>query len=387
MSSPEDRLVLPIIDSHIHIYPESEIPNLAWCTPDHPLSGQFSLEQYKHAIRTAPSLLGFIFIETDRKHDIAAITSGDAEAGWDGPLKEVRWLKRVALGTPLDGEGHVPEDKSLCLAIVPWAPVICGAEILERYIARVEEEAGEAWPKVKGFRYLLQDKPHGTMLEPKFIEGLKYLGKRGFVFEVGVDQHRRGRKQLEETVEMIGRAHEGVADEEKVTFIISESLSLVLNDILYDIQSLVHIQPTNAATTDHLCKPDLTVYNVSSDPSFTAWRTAIFSLGKCSRTYMKLSGGFAEMTPALRDQDPLHIFQSTLSWLGVVLATFGPGRIMFASDWPVCSVGFDKDEKDEMNEAWPKWRELVEKMCYMGSLGDEERAMIFGGTAKEAYKL
>jgi L-rhamnono-1,4-lactonase len=107
---------------------------------------------------------------------------------------------------------------------VPWAPIICGAEILEKYIARVEEEAGEAWPKIKGFRYLLQDKPHGTMLEDKFIEGLKYLGKRGFVFEVAIDQHRRGRKQLEETVEMIGRAHEGVPDEEKVTFIISESL-------------------------------------------------------------------------------------------------------------------------------------------------------------------
>jgi len=229
MSTPEERLVLPIIDSHIHIYPESEVPNLAWCTPDHPLSGQFSVDQYKHATRTAPSLLGFIFVETDRKNDIAAIASGDdaaVEAGWDGPLKEVRWLKRVALGTPLEGEGHAPEDKSLCLAIVPWAPVVCGAAVLERYIARVQEEAGEAWPKIKGFRYLLQDKPHGTMLEDKFIEGLKYLGKRGFVFEVAIDQHRRGRKQLEETVEMIGRAHEGVPDEEKVTFIISKSLSL-----------------------------------------------------------------------------------------------------------------------------------------------------------------
>ncbi|UKZ83287.1 hypothetical protein TrVFT333_011095 [Trichoderma virens FT-333] len=337
-SSQDDRLILPIIDSHIHIYPESENTNLAWCSPTILWPAN------------SPS--------TNRKNDLAAITSGDAEAGWDGPLKEVRWLKRVALGTPLEGEGHSAEDKSLCLAIVPWAPVPCGEAILEKYLARVEEEAGEAWPKIKGFRYLLQDKPHGTMLEDKFIEGLKYLGKRGFVFEVGIDQHRRGRKQLEETVEMIGRAHEGVPDDEKVTFIIN-----------------------------HLCKPDLTVYNVSSDPSFTAWRTAIFSLGKCARTYMKLSGGFAEMTPALRDQDPSHIFQSTLPWLGVVLATFGPSRIIFASDWPVCTVGFDKDETDDSREAWPKWKEVVEKMCWMASLGDEDRAMIFGGTAKQAYGL
>ncbi|PTB68096.1 hypothetical protein BBK36DRAFT_1167373 [Trichoderma citrinoviride] len=378
-SSQEDRLLLPVIDAHIHIYPESEVPNLAWCTPDHPLSGQFSLDQFKRAARSAPSLLGFVFVETDRKHDLDAIVSGtdDAarEAGWDGPLREVRWLKRVALGEPLPGEGHSPEDKALCLAIVPWAPLPAGADVLDKYLARVREEAGEAWPKIKGFRYLLQDKPHGTMLEDKFIEGLKYLGKRGFSFEVGIDQHRRGRKQLEETVEMIGRAHEGVPDDEKVVFIIN-----------------------------HLCKPDLTIYNVSSDPSFTAWRTAIFSLGKCARTYMKLSGAFAEMTPALRAQtaDPSHVFQSLLPWLGVVLATFGPGRLMFASDWPVCAaalvddennnnIGSDKEKKrlalvDE-NEAWPRWKEVVEKMCWMATLSDDDRAMIFGGTAKEAYRL
>ncbi|KAL6889521.1 hypothetical protein HDV57DRAFT_514387 [Trichoderma longibrachiatum] len=369
-SQEETRLLLPIIDSHIHIYPESEVPNLAWCTPDHPLSGQFSLDQFKRAARSAPSLLGFVFVETDRKHDLAAITApsstpADRDAAWEGPLREVRWLRRVALGTPLPGEGHSPEDKHLCLAIVPWAPLPAGEAVLAEYLARVQEEAGEAWPKIKGFRYLLQDKPHGTMLEDKFIEGLKYLGKRGFSFEVGIDQHRRGRKQLEETVEMIGRAHEGVPDEDKVTFIIN-----------------------------HLCKPDLTIYNVSSDPSFTAWRTAIFSLGKCSRTYMKLSGAFAEMTPALRAQkSPSHIFQSLLPWLGVVLATFGPRRLMFASDWPVCTVGLeqektkDGEEENEEDEAWPKWREVVEKMCWMATLSDDDRAMIFGGTAKEAYRL
>lgn len=226
-SQEETRLLLPIIDSHIHIYPESEVPNLAWCTPDHPLSGQFSLDQFKRAARSAPSLLGFVFVETDRKHDLAAITApsstpADRDAAWEGPLREVRWLRRVALGTPLPGEGHSPEDKHLCLAIVPWAPLPAGEAVLAEYLARVQEEAGEAWPKIKGFRYLLQDKPHGTMLEDKFIEGLKYLGKRGFSFEVGIDQHRRGRKQLEETVEMIGRAHEGVPDEDKVTFIISQ---------------------------------------------------------------------------------------------------------------------------------------------------------------------
>lgn len=97
---------------------------------------------------------------------------------------------------------------------------------------------------------------------------------------------------------------------------------------------------------------------------------------------MKLSGGFAEMPEALRAQDPSHIFQSTFGWLGVVLATFGARRIMFGSDWPVCTVGMP-----EGVDAWPRWKEVVDKMCWMASLDDEERAMIYGGTAKQAYGL
>ena len=107
----------------------------------------------------------------------------------------------------------------------------------------------------------------------------------------------------------------------------------------------------------------------------------MYALSTASRTYMKLSGAFSEMTPALKTQDPGHIFQSTLGWLGVVLAAFGARRIMFGSDWPICTLGGLGDE------AWPRWRDVVDKMCWMGTLSDEDRAMIFGGTAKAAYNL
>lgn len=135
---------------------------------------------------------------------------------------EVDWLKRIALGTPKEGEGHTAEHSKLCLAIIPWAPLPSGVEALERYVGEVEKRAGKSWEKVKGFRYLVQDKPRGTMLTDDFIEGLKWLGRKGLVFDLGVDQHSGGRWQLDEAVEMIGKAHEGVKGEEKVTFIISE---------------------------------------------------------------------------------------------------------------------------------------------------------------------
>jgi hypothetical protein len=62
------------------------------------------------------------------------------------------------------------------------------------------------------------------MLQAGFIEGLKWLGRKGLVFDLGIDQHSGGKWQLEEAAEMIEKAHESVKEEEKVTIIISELL-------------------------------------------------------------------------------------------------------------------------------------------------------------------
>jgi L-rhamnono-1,4-lactonase len=147
-----------------------------------------------------------------------------------------------------------------------------------------------------------------------------------------------------------------------------------------------------------MCKPDLTIYNLG-DRNFIAWRTAMYALSKCDKTYMKVSGGFPEMTESLRRRSPEDIFEAVHPWLGVVLATFGPSRMIFASDWPVCTVGVDDedetskgdDNEDEDEEpeygAWGKWKAVVDRMCYMASLGEEDRALLFGGTALKAYGI
>ena len=218
----------PIIDSHIHLVPKSEIDTFAWETPTGPLYAQHSVDEYVTATNSAPSLEGFIFLEADRKNDLK--TGAEDGSGWEFPLMEVDFLKRVALGTPREGEGHSAEQKKLCLAIIPWAPVPSGAEVLERYVKEVEKHAEGTFSKIKGFRYLVQDKAKGTMLQDGFIEGLKWLGKKGYVFDLGVDQHRGGKWQLEEAVEMIRRAHDGVPAPEKVTIIISESILRIIFD-------------------------------------------------------------------------------------------------------------------------------------------------------------
>lgn len=218
--SSESQEEYPIIDSHIHLFPKSELETLAWAKPGDQLYSQHSVDEYLAATNSAPSLEGFIFLETDRKNDLT--TGAEDGRGWEMPLMEVDWLKRIALGTPRDGEGHSADQKDLCLGIIPWAPVPSGAEVLERYVKEVEKHAEGSFSKIKGFRYLLQNKPQGTMLQDGFIEGLKWLGKKGYVFDLGVDQHSGGKWQLEDAVEMIRTAHEGVPEEEKVTIIISE---------------------------------------------------------------------------------------------------------------------------------------------------------------------
>lgn len=206
---------VPIIDSHIHLYPQSELETHNWYDKDSPLAKQHSIQEYQAATGAPGNLQGFVFIEVDRKNQ-------DAK-DWTFPLQEISWLRRIVTGQPKEGEGHTAEDGRDCLGIVPWAPVVLGAEELEKYLAAAEEAAGaDTWAKVKGFRYLLQDKPNGTALSDSFIEGLKLLGRKKFVFDLGVDQHKRGRVQLEEAVEMIDRAHDGVAEEDKVVFILSE---------------------------------------------------------------------------------------------------------------------------------------------------------------------
>lgn len=117
----------------------------------------------------------------------------------------------------------------------------------------------------------------------------------------------------------------------------------------------------------------------------------MFTLSRCSRTYVKLSGGLAEMGDALRRRPAEDIFDAISPWLSVLLAAFGPGRIMFGSDWPVCTIGMEGEEGEEGEEgdgnAWQKWRKVVDRICYMMSYGEEEQRLIWGGTAMKAYGI
>jgi L-rhamnono-1,4-lactonase len=87
-------------------------------------------------------------------------------------------------------------------------------------MAKVKERTRTAqiWNKVRGVRYLVQDKPAGVMLQPHFVEGLRWLGQQGLIFDLGVDARQGGLHQLREAVEMMDR----LGDASTVTIIISK---------------------------------------------------------------------------------------------------------------------------------------------------------------------
>lgn len=109
------------------------------------------------------------------------------------------------------------------------------------------------------------------------------------------------------------------------------------------------------------------------------------TLAASPKTYMKVSGLLSEVPFAadsfLNEATPAADLMRTLQpWLHVVLRAFGPARLMFGSDWPVCEVSGGR-------QAWSRWREVVECWLDVEGLGRREREMVWAGTARVAYGL
>lgn len=343
-----------LIDSHIHLWPEdaSNEDGHSWMTPGMPLARQHVLSDYyqasEHEANSAPSIEGVVYVETDRRYD----APGRELATWaKGPLDEVRFVRSI-----VEGE-YGERDSKMLLGIVLWAPMDQKPEVLEDWLKLAERTAGpETWKKVKGFRFLLQaihdkSKFKHLVLSQDFITNLRMLGMAGFSFDIGVDQHSGGAEQLELIFQTMELAHEKAEPHEKVTFVIN-----------------------------HLCKPDFsTATGFKEDVDFYRWKEAVEKMSHCTKTYMKLSGAFSELPQ--RPMKDTEVALAIKPWVQHVLKHFGPRRVLFGSDWPVCNVNGSSD-----GTPWAKWVETV------GSLLEDlvkpaERDHVWSKTAREAYRL
>jgi L-rhamnono-1,4-lactonase len=141
---------------------------------------------------------------------------------------------------------------------------------------------------------------------------------------------------------------------------------------------------------DHMCKPDMRtpiegVPGSARNPiQFLQWREGIHNLAKYPKAYMKLSGGFSELPPQSPENlwGPRQVVDRMKPFADVVFEAFGPQRIMFGSDWPVCNVGGGGNQN-----AWKNWQASIELLLEEMGLSDEDKSAVWSGTAAKAYNI
>ncbi|GGN34598.1 amidohydrolase family protein [Streptomyces fuscichromogenes] len=111
---------------------------------------------------------------------------------------------------------------------------------------------------------------------------------------------------------------------------------------------------------DHLGKPPI------ASGALEPWATAVRTLAALPNTVCKLSGMVTEADPASWTVDDLRPYAET------VLDAFGPDRLMFGSDWPVCVLA------GTYAEVFDAAAELI---------APADRTAVFGTTATRVYGL
>jgi L-fuconolactonase len=121
--------------------------------------------------------------------------------------------------------------------------------------------------------------------------------------------------------------------------------------------------PGQRFVVDHIAKPPIKTQKIRG------WSEDIRKLAKAPNVYCKLSGLVTEADWRHWNDDQFR------PYLDVVFEAFGPDRLMFGSDWPVCLLA----------GTYRQVKEVVED--YVRQLPAEQRENIFGLNAARFYRL
>jgi L-fuconolactonase len=131
---------------------------------------------------------------------------------------------------------------------------------------------------------------------------------------------------------------------------------------LANFHTLVTRYPGMRVVIDHCMKPQI------RDRAFDDWAPGMTRLAKDTKAYVKFSGLVTEAADGWTVED-------LKPYANHVLEVFGPTRVMWGSDWPVC----------QLQASYDRWREVAEVLT--DPLTPAEKARVFGGTAAEFYRL
>lgn len=129
------------------------------------------------------------------------------------------------------------------------------------------------------------------------------------------------------------------------------------------VARFVDRHPHQVFILDHFAKPYIKARQL--DP----WRQELVELARRPNVFCKLSGLTTEADHERWNVDDLRPYFDT------ALDAFGPKRLLFGSDWPVCTLA----------TSYARWVETVTQL--VSRLSPDESAAILGGTASEAYSL
>ena len=211
---------------------------------------------------------------------------------------------------------QLAEEHDFIMGVVGWVDL--ASEQCEEQLLEFKDH-----PKFVGIRHVTQDEPDDDFIvRPDVIRGLKILEKHSVPF-----------------------------------------------DLLFYVKHLKHAStlarelPNLPMVIDHLAKPKI------KDQITEGWIENLKAAAEFPNIFCKLSGIVTEAD--WKDWTPADL----KPFVEPAMEAFGPERLMYGSDWPVCELAGSYEQV---------FAALVE---VLGSLSEHEHAAIFGATAASFYSL
>jgi len=138
---------------------------------------------------------------------------------------------------------------------------------------------------------------------------------------------------------------------------------LVYHHQLYQVEPFVKKFPDQSFIIDHIAKPSIATHEIKQ------WSIHMRAIASHENVYCKLSGMVTEADANNWTYDDIA------PYIDVVLECFGPSRLVYGSDWPVCLVAASYEEQFGVVQ------KAIEK------LSPNEKKQILGENAIRFYHL
>jgi L-fuconolactonase len=201
--------------------------------------------------------------------------------------------------------------------VVGWVPLV--APDLDETLTRLTAD-----PRLRGVRHIVHDEPDDDyLLRDDVNRGVARLRRFGLVYDVLIFA-----RHLPQAIAFVDR------------------------------------HPDQPFVVDHVAKP--TIRAAAFD---TRWAAGLRAIAERPHVTCKISGMITEV------RDPSWTPAVLQPYVDVALKAFGPSRLMFGTDWPVC----------RLRGEYAEW--LAAVRGFIARLSSDEQAAIMGGTAARIYGL